>query len=75
MIRYDPIMEGFAERLKTLRQTQGRTQAQLAEQIRVPRPRLSEYETGKRVPSLETARRIAEVTGSSLDWLVLGRKK
>lgn len=45
------------------------TQKQLGERVGVSQSSIALYETGERVPSLDTARRLAEVLGVPLDQI------
>lgn len=67
---------GFAGRFKEALVRGGmekHTQAQVAQLIDVATPTVNHYTKGKRIPAMETALRICEVTGVSLDWLMLGK--
>ena len=59
-----------AETLKELRHHRGFTQKQLSEQLHISRQAYSNYETGTRLPDLETACAIADYFHISLDQLV-----
>lgn len=65
-------MKKFAERLVSLRQAKGLTQVELAELLNISRGALSLYELGRREPDFETASKIADFFGVSVDYL-LGR--
>lgn len=60
--------------IKAMREKRGFTQEQFAEKIGVNRVNLAYFESGKKVPSLAVAERIADELDCSLDWL-LGRKE
>lgn len=60
--------------IKTMREKRGFTQEQFAEKIGVNRVTLAYFESGKRVPSLAVAEKVADELDCSLDWL-LGRKE
>lgn len=49
------------------------TQIKLGKLIGVSGPVVNHYRNGKQIPSISTAIRICELTGVSLDWLILGR--
>jgi transcriptional regulator with XRE-family HTH domain len=49
----------FGERVRELRQKQGLTQAELSERSGFPQGRISEIESGMRVPTLVTILRLA----------------
>lgn len=64
----------FKDRLKELREDQGMTQEKIADKLNISRSMLSNYETGKFEPNLETLILIADFFNVSLDYL-LGRTK
>ena len=51
--------------LRTLREAQGLTQAQLGEKVGIPASRISDYETGQRSISKSAAKRFAKALGVS----------
>ncbi len=57
----------FGERLKTLREAAGITQAKLAEASGVPIGTIREYEQVKRDPLLPTAIKLASALGVSIE--------
>lgn len=61
-------------RLKHARLQAGHTQERMGEFIGKTKGAVSNFENGQNKPALETLIRYAEVTGVSLDWLVLGRQ-
>lgn len=63
-------MSTFSERLKDERKKAGLTQEQIAKELGITRPAYTQYETDKTQPSLETARKIADILKVSLDYLV-----
>lgn len=64
----------ISERLKTLRVQNGLTQSQLGDAIGVTKVSVSGYESGKRVPDLNTLVRIADIFEVTVDFL-LGREE
>lgn len=67
--------EDFARRLRQgIAQSEhaGTAQYQLAKLIGVSPPTLSNWLTGKKLPSMETATKIAVVLDCSVDWLLQG---
>ena len=50
----------FSDRLKDARNKAGRTQKQLADELKVTPAMIAQYETGKRKPKQETLSKIAE---------------
>ena len=64
-----PKTKSFPARLKGLRAAAGLTQDELARRTGVRRLSVSQWECGRRAPSLATARRIAQALGVSVDEL------
>jgi DNA-binding XRE family transcriptional regulator len=64
--RATPADEGFAARLRQLRQAFGLSVAGLAGKAGLSRTHLHNLESGVREPKLETARRLAKALGVSL---------
>lgn len=62
-------LEGFAARLKQLRENNNLTLRELAEDIGIGRSTLGEYENAETDPSLSHVRRIADYFGVSIDRL------
>lgn len=62
-------LEGFAARLKQLRENNNLTLRELAEDIGIGRSTLGEYENAETDPSLSHLRRIADYFGVSIDQL------
>lgn len=61
----------FSERLRTLRQEKGVSQAELAAAIGLGPSAISNYEQpGKRYPPLKTLKKLAEYFGCSVDYLI-----
>lgn len=60
----------FAQRLLIVRQERGMKRSEVAERIGSTGPAYGRYERGERVPSIETAKIIADALGVSLDYLV-----
>lgn len=60
------------ERLKSLRESEGLTQQELADRLQITRSALSLYETNKREPDNETIRKFADFFEVTTDYL-LGR--
>lgn len=63
-------MSLFSERLKIERKKAGLTQEKIAKQLNITRAAYTQYETEKTQPSLETAKKIADILKVSLDYLV-----
>lgn len=62
----------LGDRLRSLRQERGWTQADLAQRVGIGQQVLSGYETGRRTPSLETTLALARTLDVSVDDLVAG---
>lgn len=62
----------LGDRLRQIRTDHGLSQGDLAEALGYTKTAISQYELGKRAPSLETLRRMTEFFGVTTDWL-LGR--
>lgn len=66
--------DGFARNLLEIRKVQKMTQKQLADMVGCSAAAIGWYERGEKIPTIETASKIADVFGISLDTLV-GRKE
>lgn len=60
------------EKLVSLRKEKNITQAELAEVLDVSRQAISRWEVGSAVPSTENLKRLSELYGVSLDYLLNG---
>ena len=60
--------------IKLLRLEKGINQEQLAEQLHVTRQAVSNWETGKNQPDIETLTQIAEYFGVSVERLIYGKE-
>lgn len=58
--------------IKKLRQEKGLTQKQLAQEVHITQTAVSQWELGKTAPDKQTANKLADFFGVSLDFL-LGR--
>lgn len=58
----------FASKLKSLRKNKGLTQEELSAAVNISRPTISNYEIGRRTPSLDELKRIADYLGVGLDY-------
>lgn len=70
------INAGFADRFKEAIIRGGLekcTQAELALRFGLSPPMINFFTKGKRLPSMETAIRICDITNVSLDWLMTGK--
>ena len=59
-------------RIAALRRQQNWSQGDLAHRLNISPSAIGMYEQGRREPSLDTAARLAEVFGVSLDYLITG---
>ena len=60
----------FGERLKYLREDKGITQIDLANFLMLANSTISQYESGKRTPDVETLQKIADFFGTTTDYLL-----
>jgi transcriptional regulator with XRE-family HTH domain len=60
----------FGEKLTKLKKQKKISQIEIAKRTGISRDAISKYERGDVTPSIEYAKRIAEVLGVSLDYLV-----
>jgi len=60
--------------LKTVRKRENVTQVELAEKLGIHQQTISRYEAGKKIPQVDTAARIADALGVTLDELVIIRE-
>ncbi len=60
-------------RLRKLREKAGYSQEQFSEKLNISRNYLAKVETGVRQPSIDLWIEIAVLTGTTLDYLILGR--
>lgn len=68
--------ESFKDKLKQARIDCGMTQEEVAEELHVKRVNLSNYETGRHEPDLETLAQLANLYGVTTDWLLgIGKMK
>lgn len=61
--------ESVATRLRIERARVDKTQSEVAFEVGITAPMLSNYESGKLVPSLQTLCQLADFYGTSLDYL------
>lgn len=66
--------DSIGAKLRILRKERRLTQEELAEQIGIKRPTISNYEIGRRAPHLSELRRIAEFFGVGLDYFGVAQK-
>jgi len=62
-------LKDFAENLKRLREEKNLTLRELAEELKIGKSTLSEYENAQKDPSLMNAKKIADYFDESIDWL------
>lgn len=67
------MINGFAERLKGLREKHGFTQREVAGRLKISPSVVSGYESGEKSPSLEVLVAISDIYGCTTDYL-LGKK-
>ena len=61
--------------IKKLREEKGMTQAELAEELNVTRQAVSNWETGRTQPDIETLTRLAEVFDVSVERIIYGSER
>jgi transcriptional regulator with XRE-family HTH domain len=64
------IVQQFASRLREIRQSQGKTQAELARQASVALSHLSKLESGDAAPGLDLLDRLAKALGTTVPQLL-----
>ena len=64
--------QGIASRMKRARQASGLTQGQVAKQLKIHRPTVSEIEAGRRSVSAEEVAEFAELYGVNTNWILEG---
>ncbi len=64
----------LGQRLKKIRLGVAWTQADLAKESGVSASAISRFEQGRQKPTIESADRLADALGVTLDWLIRGRK-
>ena len=60
----------FYENLRTIREDRGYTQKQIADILETTRQYYSDYENGKREPSLDMLNKMSEYFNVSIDYLI-----
>lgn len=63
-------MSKFGDRIAYLRKTKGISQTDLAKSISASREAIGKYERNEAMPSVETAKKIADIFEVTLDYLV-----
>lgn len=63
-------MVKIGDRIAQLRKNKGWSQTQLAKNIEASREAIGKYERNEAVPSVETAKKIADIFNVTLDYLV-----
>lgn len=73
---YNPLMEylDYAKRLKSLQVAQGiKTQIELSAWMGFSKSIVSAWMRGEKIPSMDTALKIAEMFGVCVEWLLTGK--
>lgn len=68
------MSEYIGKKLKQLRKTRGLTQDQVSERVEISRSTISNYEIGRRTPSLRDLSALADVFGVGLDYFGISPK-
>jgi transcriptional regulator with XRE-family HTH domain len=66
------MANNFTDRLREVRERRGLSQTDLAKRTGLQPSAISHFETGKRAPSFDNLRKLADALGESIDYL-LGR--
>lgn len=69
------MSEELGKKIKTLRKTRGFSQEDLANNLGLRRSTISNYEIGRRTPSLKELERLAHVLGVNLDYFGFKKEK
>lgn len=67
------MTESFGDKLRKTREDKGLSQAELAEKAGLQPSAISHFESGRRSPSLDNLRRLADALSVAIDYL-LGRQ-
>ena len=65
----------ISDKIITLREKKGWTQAELADKLGYHRPHVNRWETGKYSPSLEALKKLSKLFKVPIDYLVFDEKK
>lgn len=60
----------FGENLKTLRESKGMSQAELAESLGITQSIIAQYEAGAKFPNVNLAAKIAKTLGVTVDTML-----
>lgn len=69
------MSEELGKKIKTLRKTRGLSQEDLGEKLGLKRSTISNYEIGRRSPSLRELEKIGAILGVNLDYFGIEREK
>jgi transcriptional regulator with XRE-family HTH domain len=67
------VRKALGKRIKQLRKEKGLTQKELAKQVNCSHAQLNKYESGLNTPPLDRLLLLAEVLGTSVDYLLAGQ--
>lgn len=70
----DDLLKAFGVRLKQLRKQKGWTQKELASKAGIRFPQLNKYECGLHTPPAEKLVELAQILGTSVDYLLTGSR-
>lgn len=69
-------VETFSERLKEARKDTGFTQTEVANELKIPRVNITNYETGRTQPDIETLGRLIDFYRADANWIIgTGKRK
>lgn len=74
MEKWSKMKEILADRIQSLRKQAGLTQVELADKIGVSKSQYIRYETKNVQPPADTMNKLADVLGTSVDFLISGDK-
>ena len=66
------LTSDLGQKLKSARERSGFTQKDIANALQIQQPTYSQYESGTRLPSLETFARLVKLLGTSADFMLFG---
>lgn len=65
----------FGRRIAEARLAAGKEQVEIAKALGAAASQVSEWETGAKLPQVNTVARVAEITGCDLQWLITGKER
>lgn len=69
-------IETFKDKLKEARKDTGFTQSEVAKELKIPRVNITNYETGRTQPDIETLCKLIDFYGIDANWILgTGKRK